>query len=74
VALAFNPSTQKGGTGRSEFEASLVHNVSFRTAIATQRNPVSKQQQHKRKTTAIISQNQNIKQNKKKNPVLFTKS
>jgi hypothetical protein len=34
-----------GGRGRqiSEFEASLVYKVSFRTARATQRNPVSKQ-------------------------------
>jgi hypothetical protein len=32
-----------GGRGRqiSEFEASLVYRVSFRTARATQRNPVS---------------------------------
>jgi hypothetical protein len=40
-----------GGRGRriSEFEASLVYKVSFRTARATQRNPVSKQQQHQKK-------------------------
>jgi hypothetical protein len=33
-----------GGRGRwiSEFEASLVYKVSFRTARATQRNPVLK--------------------------------
>jgi hypothetical protein len=33
-----------GGRGRqiSEFQASLVYRVSFRTARATQRNPVSK--------------------------------
>jgi hypothetical protein len=33
-----------GSRGRqiSEFEASLVYKVSFRTARATQRNPVSK--------------------------------
>jgi hypothetical protein len=33
-----------GGRGRwiSEFEASLVYKVSFRTARATQRKPVSK--------------------------------
>ena len=35
-----------GGRGRpglvSEFEASLVYRVSYRTARATQRNPVSK--------------------------------
>jgi hypothetical protein len=35
-----------GGRGRqiSEFEASLVYRVSFRTVRATQRNPVSKKQ------------------------------
>jgi hypothetical protein len=34
----------RGGRGRgiSEFETSLVYRVSFRTARATQRNPVSK--------------------------------
>jgi hypothetical protein len=33
-----------GGRGRqiSEFKASLVYKLSFRTARATQRNPVSK--------------------------------
>jgi hypothetical protein len=38
-----------GGRGRwiSEFEASLVYRVSFRTARATQRNPVSKNQEKK---------------------------
>jgi hypothetical protein len=38
-----------GGRGRwvSEFEASLVYRVSSRTARATQRNPVSKNQKKK---------------------------
>jgi hypothetical protein len=38
-----------GGRGRwiSEFEASLVYKVSSRTARATQRNPVSKNQKKK---------------------------
>jgi hypothetical protein len=38
-----------GGRGRqiSEFEASLVYRVSSRTARATQRNPVSKNQKRK---------------------------
>jgi hypothetical protein len=38
-----------GGIGRwiSEFEASLVYKVSSRTAKATQRNPVSKNQKPK---------------------------
>jgi hypothetical protein len=40
-----------GGRGRwiSEFEASLVYRVSSRTARATQRNPVSKNQKKKKK-------------------------
>jgi hypothetical protein len=40
-----------GGRGRwiSEFEASLVYKVSFRTARATQRNPVLKKQEKKKK-------------------------
>jgi hypothetical protein len=40
-----------GGRGRriSELEASLVYRVNFRTARATQRNPVSKQKQTKNK-------------------------
>ena len=40
-----------GGRGKriSEFEASLVYRVSSRTARATQRNPVSKNQKKKEK-------------------------
>jgi hypothetical protein len=40
-----------GGRGRwiSEFEASLVYRVSFRTARATQRNPVLKTKNKKQK-------------------------
>jgi hypothetical protein len=40
-----------GGRGRqiSEFEASLVYKVSFRTARTTQRNPVSKKKERKKK-------------------------
>jgi hypothetical protein len=50
VANTFNPSTL-GGRGRQifEFEASLVYKVSSRTARATQRNPVSKNQKKKKK-------------------------
>jgi hypothetical protein len=45
VAHAFNPSTQEAeGRWISEFEASLVYKVSYRTARAIQRNPVSKNQ------------------------------
>jgi hypothetical protein len=43
VAHAFNPNTW-------EFKASLVYRVSSRTARATQRNPVSKDQKKKQKT------------------------
>jgi hypothetical protein len=40
-----------GGRGRwiSEFKASLIYKVSARTARATQRNPVSKNQKKKKK-------------------------
>ena len=52
-----------GGRGRqiSEFEASLVYRVSTRTARATQRNPVSKNQ----KTNKQKTKNKN-KNNKKR--------
>ena len=40
VVPAFNPSMKSKGRRISEFEASLVYRVSFRTARATQRNPV----------------------------------
>jgi hypothetical protein len=43
VAHAFNLRTWESEAGRSEFKASLVYRGSFRTAGATQRNPVSKQ-------------------------------
>jgi hypothetical protein len=64
VAHTFNPSTLEGGRGRqiSEFEASLVYKVSFRTASAIQRNPVSKNKTKQNKT----KQNK-TKQNKTKN-------
>jgi hypothetical protein len=44
-------SQHSGGRGRwiFEFEASLVYKVSSRTARATQRNPVSKNQKKKKK-------------------------
>jgi hypothetical protein len=40
-----------GGRGRriSEFEASLVYKVTSRTAMAIQRNPVSKNKKEKKK-------------------------
>jgi hypothetical protein len=43
--------SRSGGRGRqiSEFKASLVYRVSSRTAKATQRNPVSKNQKKKKK-------------------------
>jgi hypothetical protein len=47
---AFNPSTWEAEAGGSlEFEASLVYRMSSRTAIATQRNPVSKKNKNKNK-------------------------
>jgi hypothetical protein len=41
VVYTFNLSTQEVETGRSEFEFSLVYRASFRTARATQREPLS---------------------------------
>jgi hypothetical protein len=51
-----------GGRGRqiSEFEASLVYRVSFRTARSSQRNPVSK------KTTTNKQTNKKTKKERKK--------
>ena len=42
VVHAFNPSTWEAEAGRSEFKASLVYRISFRTARVTQRNCVLK--------------------------------
>jgi hypothetical protein len=52
-----------GGRGRriSEFEASLVYRVSFRTARATQRNPVLKN-----KTTKKTKKKKKRKEKEKK--------
>jgi hypothetical protein len=49
VVHAFNPSTWEAEAGRwiSKFKASLIYRVSSRTARATQRNPVSKNQKPK---------------------------
>jgi hypothetical protein len=46
-----------GGRGRriSEFKASLVYRGSSRTARATQRNPVSKNQKRKKHRPALVS-------------------
>jgi hypothetical protein len=73
--MPLNPSTweaeaggflSSGGRGRriSEFEASLVYKVSSRTARATQRNPVSKNQNQPNKTP-------NKQTNKQKDTLLF---
>jgi hypothetical protein len=56
MAHAFNPSTWEAEAG---VEASLVYRLSFRTARATQRNPVSKKKKKKTKKNQT-------KQNKKK--------
>jgi hypothetical protein len=45
--------------GISEFEASLVHRVSSRTARVIQRNPVSKTKQNKTKTKTNKQTNKN---------------
>jgi stress response protein YsnF len=56
-----------GGRGRqiSEFEASQVYRVSFRTARATQKNPVLKNRKEKKRKKEKTKQNK-IKQNKTK--------
>jgi hypothetical protein len=49
VAHSFNPSTGEAeAEGSLEFEASLFYRVSSRTASATQRNPVLKNQKKKK--------------------------
>jgi hypothetical protein len=60
-----------GGRGRwiSEFEASLVYKVSSRTAGATQRNPVSKNQK-KKKRTYIHKINKSFLKKKKRERIL----
>jgi hypothetical protein len=70
-----------GGRGRwiSEFEASLVYKVSFRTARATQRNPVSKNKtkQNKKKIIALSVKKRifiSCKNSKNKNIAKFAES
>ena len=55
VAHTFNPSTweAEAGASLSSIESNLVYKVSSRTARATQRNPVSKQNKAKQKTHFI---------------------
>jgi hypothetical protein len=43
VAQAFNPSRRQWQGDLCEFQGSLVYRVSYRSARATQRNPVWKQ-------------------------------
>jgi hypothetical protein len=67
VAHAFNPSTQEAEAGRSlEFEASLVYRVSSRTAKATHRNPVSKNQKPKNKNQKNKRKKERKKERKKR--------
>jgi hypothetical protein len=47
VAHVFDPSTREAEAGEFEFKASLLYRVSSRTARATQRNLVSKNQINK---------------------------
>jgi hypothetical protein len=49
VVYAFNPSSQI-----SEFEVSLVYGISSRTARATQRNPILKNQKPKKKKGVVV--------------------
>jgi hypothetical protein len=61
VAHAFNPSTR---VWISEFEASLVYKVNFRTARAIQRNPVWKTQKKKKKKKTQKNKKQKQQQQK----------
>jgi hypothetical protein len=55
VAHAFNPSTWEAEAGGSlEFEACLVYRMSSRTARATQKNPVLKNQKKKKERKILI--------------------
>jgi hypothetical protein len=50
------PSTREAEAGGFlEFEASLVYRVRFRTARATQRNPVSKNQKKKKSCYSYVT-------------------
>jgi hypothetical protein len=65
-----------GGKGRrtSEFEASLVYKVSFRTARAIQRNPVSKNKKQNNNNKKTTKNPKNKKQtNKQKGRCWFSK-
>jgi hypothetical protein len=66
VPHAFNPSTQEAGRQISEFEASLVYEVSSRTARAIQRNPVSK-----KKTKNKKQKNKTKKKKKNRKKILL---
>jgi hypothetical protein len=54
VAHTFNPRTQEAEAGGSQFKASLVYRVGSRTARATQRNPVWKNQNKRREEREMI--------------------
>jgi hypothetical protein len=52
----------------SEFEASLVYRVNFRTARATQRNPVSGKQNKTKQNKTKQNKTKQNKQTNKRNP------
>ena len=57
VAHTFDPSTWEAeGDGSLDFKANLVYRVSSRTAMATQRNPVSKNPKREREIRGSSSQ------------------
>jgi hypothetical protein len=65
VVSTFNPSTWEcRGRPISEFKASLVYRVSFRTARNIQRNPVSGNKTKQNKTKQNKTKQKNKKQNK----------
>jgi hypothetical protein len=64
-----------GGRGRwiSEFEASLVYRVSFRTARATWRNPVSTKQNKIKQNKTKQNKTKKQKNKKKRKETTFGK-
>ena len=53
VVHTFNPSTCEAEAGRSEFEASLVYRVSSKTARATEKPCLKKQEPNKNQSNLL---------------------
>jgi hypothetical protein len=62
---------EHGRQRQEEYEASLVHKVSSRTARATQRNPVSKKKQANKQNKQTNKNKNKTKNKQTKNPQMF---